>query len=129
MVGIAEGTRNVDVSASVTINFNVDENNYVKTERKWHDESDPVREPSEDPDYPEYDPDEQDDDQDIPEDLVPLSDLVDIFDEEIPLASVPQTGVNNTPWSLMVAAGLALAAVLSKKTNKSWIIKSHPLCG
>ncbi len=117
MVGIAEGTRNVDVSASVTINFNVDENNYVKTEREWHDESDPVREPSEDPEYPEYDPDEQDGDQDIPEEPVPLSDLVDIFDEEIPLASVPQTGVNNTPWSLMVAAGLALAAVLGKKNK------------
>lgn len=116
MIGMGEGTKSVDVQSSVTVNFSVAESKKVTTVREWHDESDPVWTPTEKPEYPEDD--EHDDDKDIPEDPVPLSDLVDILDEEIPLANVPQTGVNNTPWSLMVvAAGLALAAVLGKKNK------------
>ena len=59
----------------------------------------------------------------IDDDETPLTEapteenLIEILDELIPLASAPQTGVNNTPWSLMVAAGLALAAVLGKKNK------------
>ena len=51
--------------------------------------------------------------------LVPLSDLVDILDEEIPLANVPQTGANNTSWSALAAvAGLMMAVVALGKKNK-----------
>ena len=60
----------------------------------------------------------------IDDDETPLTEapteenLIEILDELIPLASAPQTGVNNTPWSLMVAAaGFALAAVLGKKNK------------
>ena len=115
MIGMGEGTKSVDVQASVTDKFSVDESKKVTTVREWHDESDPVWTPTEKPEYPEED--EHDDDKDIPEDPVPLSDLVDILDEEIPLANVPQTGVNNSPWSALAAAGLALAAVLGKKNK------------
>ena len=111
-VGRGSGQRAVGVSMNLKFDLDV-QDEIVVTERQWREES-----YYELPDYPEYDPEEHDDDKDIPEDPVPLSDLVDIFDEEIPLASVPQTGVNNTPWSLMVAAaGLALAAVLGKKNK------------
>lgn len=115
MIGMGEGTKSVDVQASVTVNFSVDESKKVTTVREWHDESDPVWTPTEKPEYPEED--EHDDDKDIPEDPVPLSDLVDIFDEEIPLANVPQTGANNTSWSALAAvAGLMMAvAAFSKK--------------
>ncbi len=121
LVGLATGSRDFEISKSYTLEVNVDENSTVKTEHFWRTEE--TTEPEE-PEYPEYptNPTSRDDDdednKDIQEEPVPLSDLVDIFDEEIPLASVPQTGVNNTPWSLMVAAaGLALAAVLGKKNK------------
>ena len=40
-VGVAEGARNVDISAGVTIRFDVDEDNRVVAERTWHNEYDP----------------------------------------------------------------------------------------
>lgn len=42
MVGIAGGTQEVDVSVGMTISFNVDETNHVVAERKWHNEGDPT---------------------------------------------------------------------------------------
>lgn len=109
----AGGAHEVGVSMNLSFNLNVNDE-VVVTERQWRDET--YFEPDE---YEEVEEDDQDNEtKEIGDEQVPLSNLVDIFEEDVPLASVPQTGANNTPWSLMVAAaGLALAVVLGKKNK------------
>ncbi len=109
----AGGAHEVGVSMNLSFNLNVNDE-VVVTERQWRDET--YFEPDE---YEEVEEDDQDNEtKEIGDEQVPLSNLVDIFEENVPLASVPQTGANNTPWSLMVAAaGLALAVVLGKKNK------------
>ena len=109
----AGGAHEVGVSMNLSFKLNVDDE-VVVTERQWRDET--YFEPDE---YEEVEEDDQDNEtKEIGDEQVPLSNLVDIFEENVPLASVPQTGANNTPWSLMVAAaGLALAVVLGKKNK------------
>lgn len=114
LVGYSEGgAHEVGVSMNLSFNLNVNDE-VVVTERQWRDET--YFEPDE---YEEVEEDDQDNEtKEIGDEQVPLSNLVDIFEENVPLASVPQTGANNTPWSLMVAAaGLALAVVLGKKNK------------
>ena len=114
-VGLAEGERNVDVSMGVTIKFDVDENNHVVAERKWHDESDPEVTPPTTPDG--------DEEEETPPPVnyrVVINDdgLEEIPDEPVPLASAPKTGDNSGMWLILVlvtAFGLVAINVVSKK--------------
>ena len=115
-VGVAEGVRNVDVSMGVTIKFDVDENNHVVAERKWHNEDDPVNTP----DVPEE------------EERTPPTNyrvtiegdgLEEIIDEPVPLAAAPKTGDNSALWILLImVAGFGIAAlnIFGKKRNTSF---------
>ena len=125
-VGLAEGERNVDVSMGVTIKFDVDENNHVVAERKWHDESDPVEEPTT--------PDEEEEEEVVEEEEVTppenyrvvINDdgLEEIPDEPVPLASAPKTGDNSGLWILLVmvaAFGIVALNIFTKKRNTTSI--------
>ena len=128
-VGIAEGERNVDVSLGVTIKFEVDEDNHVVAERKWHDEGSNRPRPT----------GGNDDDDDnggggsttttIPDPVVPLAaaDTIEISDGDIPLsdgtvlniedapiplAVLPMTGDVSVIWMLIsLISGLGLAGL------------------
>ena len=112
-VGMAEGTNSVDVSKSVTIKFDVDENNHVVAERKWHDEKDPSNEPEEEEETPP------------PVDYrVIINDdgLEEIPEEPVPLASAPKTGDNSGLWILLVMAaafGIVMLNINTKKRNSA----------
>ena len=133
MVGIAEGTKEVDVSASVTVSFDVDENNHVVAERTWHDEYEYTKpndpEPNDPPTNPDGDGGDGGDGGSTPGDPnpvtplvafedseVPLSDSVgvlgafEIDDDMIPLGVLPATG-DNSLWFMIVSlfSGLSLA--------------------
>lgn len=129
-VGVAEGTKAVDVSMSVTVSFDVDENNQICATRTWRDEG---------PDYYGDDDDDDDDivigDDDDDDDLIdigegdtplvnaPESDesLVDLPDEEIPLASVPKTGDASALWlalSALSGSGLLGLTLIGKKREE-----------
>jgi len=113
-VGIAEGTRNVDVSMGVTIKFDVDENNHVVATRYWSEESDPViAPPAEEVEVPEP-PVRYRMERGVGEEEV-------IIDEPVPLADVPQTGDNSVLWfALIMLSGLGLCILdLSGKKCKA----------
>jgi len=108
-VGVAEGTRNVDVSVGVTIKFDVDENDHVVAERKWHDESDPSGEPEEEEETPP------------PVDYrVIINDdgLEEIPEEPVPLAAAPKTGDNSGLWIVLIVAAAFSIVVLNLNTKK-----------
>jgi len=126
MVGIAEGTHNVDVSASMIISFNVDESQQVVAVRQWREEIDPVfpEEEPDDPTPPEYfrlPP------QTTAEEPAPrvryrmtrsVGQLETIMDEEVPLAEVPQTGDTSILWfalTLLSVCGLCILRMSEKK--------------
>lgn len=151
MVGLAEGTKTVDVSMSVTVSFDVDENNQICATRTWRDEG---------PDYYGDDDDDDDDDivigdddddddddgtelgdddvpltelpegdvpqSDIHEENVPLADaeqeeIVDMIDEEVPLAEVPATGDSSALWLMLTAlsgSGLVGLKLFEKKREE-----------
>ena len=105
-VGVAEGERNVDVSIGVTIKFDVDENNHVVAERRWHSEKDPQRDPGETPPPPaEYR-------------LGFGVGQLEVIEEEVPLAAPPQTGDMSILWFAMIAmsgCGLCILNLLEKR--------------
>jgi len=68
-VGVAEGEKNVDVSASMTISFEVDEDNHIVAEREWYFESDPIVTPPEEPE--ETEPEETEPEETKPEETKP----------------------------------------------------------
>ena len=145
-VGIASGTQNVEVTASVGVTFSVDENKGVTENRVWYNEEDPIVTPPEVPDTP----DNPDDNPVvppappvtppqqptppappappaptapvyIPDDAVPQAVMeVDgevIIDEEVPLADVPATGDNSALW-LLLSAAVIIGLVLVNLSNK-----------
>ena len=148
MVGVAQGTREVNVGVGVSVSFDVEEENKFRSERKWHvedpgfilddddDPSDPPTDPIDpptDPVDPPVDPidppvDPVDPIEDIPEENVPLEDipdeeipLEDLPDEEVPLAAVPQTGDASVYFAILSAlsgTGLAGLALTKKKDEK-----------
>jgi len=132
MVGIAEGTKEVDVSASVTVSFDVDENNHVVAERTWHDEGSYKPRPSGGNNNDDDDnggggsttttttipdpvvPLAAADTIEISDNDVPLSDgaVLNIEDAPIPLAVLPMTGDVSVIWMLLsLISGLGLAGV------------------
>jgi len=105
-VGIAQGERNVDVSLGVTIKFDVDEDNHVVAERRWHSEKDPQRTERETPPPPaEYR-------------LGFGVGQLEVIEEEVPLAAPPQTGDMSILWFAMIAlsgCGLCILNLLEKR--------------
>ena len=117
LVGMAEGIHNVDVTASMTLSFEVDETNNVVAEREWHYESDPEidpedpsedpKDPTEDPKDPTEDPEDPTEEPKDPKDPEPKPEepskkkfsfklkveeepeVVEIPEEEIPLVNIP----------------------------------------
>ena len=109
-VGVAEGTRNVDVSVGVTIKFDVDENNHVVAERKWHDE--------------EHTPNVPEEEERTPPTnyrvTIEGDGTEEIIDDPVPLAAAPKTGDNSALWILLImVAGFGIAAlnIFGKKRN------------
>jgi len=137
LVGLAKGEQKVVVSNKMTISFDVDEENHVVAERKWHTE-----------DSKEYDPQPNNpgggdgnnggdggngggsittttiqdtqtplaaaDTMEIFDENVPLSDgaVLNIEDAPIPLAVLPMTGDMSVIWMLIsLISGLGLAGV------------------
>ncbi len=123
-VGVAEGERNVDVSLGVTVTFDVDEDNKVVAERKWHStsvrrKSTSVNEDPADPGDPGLTV--------INEAGVPLAAsadglVVEILDEEVPLADAPATGDNSIVYvlmSLISLCGLSLMVMKRKEAKEN----------
>ena len=111
MVGMAEGTNSVDVSKSVTVQFNVDENNHVVAERKWSDDDKPGNTP-----VPE-DPEEEEQDPPVIYRLDPEAEE-EIPEEPVPLAAPVITGSNSYLWILVVmmaVCGIVVINVSGKK--------------
>ena len=111
MVGMAEGTNSVVVSKSVTIKFDVDENNHVVAERKWQDEIDPPAE-EEDPPVEEEDPPviyrlDPEANEEIPE-------------EPVPLAAPVVTGSNSYLWILVVMMAVCGIVVINVSGKKNY---------
>ena len=111
MVGMAEGTNSVDVSKSVTIKFDVDENNHVVAERKWQDEIDPPAE-EEDPPVEEEDPPQifrldPETEEEIP-------------GEPVPLAAPVVTGDNSFLWILVVMIALCGVVAINVSGKKNY---------
>ena len=109
-VGVAEGTRSVDVSMGVTIKFDVDENNHVVAERKWHDE--------------EHTPNVPEEEERTPPTnyrvTIEGDGTEEIIDDPVPLAAAPKTGDNSALWVLLIMAagfGIAVLNIFGKKRN------------
>lgn len=136
-VGIAEGYREVDVSMSIDLSFNVEEST-VTTERIWRnvwvEEGDSDWQSSGDAlsDDPGDEGDEPDGNEptgsgdpalvNVEDDPVPLGrsgggdGLLEILDEEVPLAAVPTTGDPMVLW--MALSALSGAGYLCIKRKK-----------
>ena len=101
MVGLASGKRDVDLDASFTINFNVDENNVETTVRKWS--YDPIIKEEEVPPVVNPEP--------VPLVVVTEEETV-IEDEIVPLAQAPSTGSSAIIYAIAAAAsGMGLAGL------------------
>ena len=121
-VGMAEGTHSVDVSRSVTISFDVDENNNVVAERTWHDEYDPSNTP---PSPPEYPVDPASFEEVPPPQIFRLNNqdgLETIPEEPVPLAAPVITGDNSAMWMAVVLFALfgMVAINLSDKKQRTF---------
>ena len=118
MVGIAEGTQTVDVKASMTVTFSVDENNSVVAERSWDETTDPT--------VQEIPPEEEEElPPPVEEELPPPpvfevnveDDTIEIPEEPVPLADAPKTGSDAIIWvALSIFAAMGMAAI--RFTNK-----------
>lgn len=115
-VGVAEGTREVDVSLGMTIKFDVDENNHVVAERKWHNEGDPSTEHVT-PEEPEHVTAEAPRSRQIFR-LTNQTGVEEIPDEEVPLAIAPKTGDMTSLIviiTMMAAVCLVIMTISDKK--------------
>ncbi|MBQ3574292.1 MAG: TQXA domain-containing protein, partial [Clostridia bacterium] len=96
LVGLAEGERDVEVSVGMTISFEVDESNKIVAERVWRKSSSSSTTTKKDPSTTTTV---------ITEEGVPLTasadGLVEIIDEEVPLADAPETGDNSIVYVLV----------------------------
>ena len=122
LVGVAEGERDVEVSVGMTIKFEVDEDNKVVAERKWHKKT---TKSNKKPGGGTPGGNIPDNGVIIGDDPVPLSGdpaeeaLVEILDEEVPLAAAPETGDNSIIFAIMSMLSLLGMAILGKKRVKN----------
>ena len=120
MVGIASGSREVDVTAAMSISFSVEEKKDVHIERVWHEDNDPTIYILKEKDTEEIEEEE------IPLDPVPYnlqptppaekldvpSETETILDEDVPLAAVPGLGDESYSWLMIAAfAGIGFVAL------------------
>ena len=113
-VGMAEGTRNVDVSIGMTIKFDVDEDNHVVAERTWHNEYDPGNPPE----YPEEPVVYNFETEEVEPQVFRLTNndgLEEIPEEPVPLAAPVITGDNSALWMAVVL--LAMVAMVAINLN------------
>ncbi len=118
LVGLATGERDVEVSVGMTITFEVDEESKVVAERVWRKSSTTTttttrREPTGSTTI-------------INDEGVPMAasadGLVEIIDEEVPLADAPETGDNSIIYvlmSLISLCGLSLVAMKRKAAKEN----------
>ncbi len=111
VIGMAEGTREVDVSTSLTVSFSVDESKKVVAERVWHNESDPAitpaEKPKEDPrEYPTMLLNEEPAPQAQVFRLNNQDNLEEIPEEPVPLATPVVTGDNSNLWIAVILVSL-----------------------
>ena len=128
-VTLAEGQHTVDVSMKVSVDFEVEENDEYRTERRWHREGDPARQPVNHPNPPtEEIPPEDPPLEDQPPVEESLEEIVEedppltvIEDDPIPLASVPQTGDSSllfVAMTILSGSGLAGLALTKKREDE-----------
>ena len=119
-VGIAEGYKSVNVSMGIDLTFHVEEGT-VTTERTWYDSGENHYHPTGGEDPTPYN-----DDYEIPEDpedpgfkLFEKDDLIELEDEEVPLAAVPATSDSTLLWFAMsLLSGAALIRTNRKKEEE-----------
>jgi hypothetical protein len=108
MVGMASGNRGVDVT--MDIQFDLDVQGIVVTERVWHEEDDPTVEyPPEEPNDPPAEPND-------PPQVFRLNNqeeaVEEIPEEPVPLAAPVITGDNSGLWiAVMLLSVFAMAAI------------------
>ena len=109
-VGLAEGMHTVDLTASMTVKFSVDEEENVYSQRYWSvgNTENPNPQPEENPEEP-IDPDVPEND---PETDKPV---------DFPIADVPKTGDSAAVWLLISAMCICtmVPVLLSKKKYES----------
>ena len=118
LIGVAQGSHEVDVTTAFTVNFSVDENNHVVSKTVWYNEYDPSETP-ETPVDPPVPPEEP-----VPLNWIPpqnnvlANDNIEIPEEPVPLAAPVQTGDNTGMWiafALMIACGMFAINIFDKK--------------
>ena len=115
LIGMGEGTREVDVTTSLTVSFSVDESNHVVAERVWCNEYDPNRTPAEKPENPNTPRIGE------PPQIFRLNNqdnLVEIPEEPVPLAAPVITGDNSGLWIaviLFALCGIVAVNIFDKK--------------
>jgi len=107
MVGMASGTQDVNVKASMSIKFEVDESKTVVATRKWRETTEEVtpRETEDNPPPAEYR-------------LGFGVGQLEVIEEEVPLAAPPQTGDMSILWFAMIVmsgCGLCILNLLEKR--------------
>ena len=111
LVGLAAGTQKVVSSTKLSLQFEVDEKNQVVAERVWtYDSKNPPVTPPEEPENEEEDPGE---DPDGPKvfNMNKTDGVVEIPEEQVPLAAAPKTGDISIIWIAMaLAAAITLCA-------------------
>lgn len=111
LIGVAQGSHEVDVTTAFTVNFSVDENNHVVSKTVWHDEYDPS-DPSHDPSDPPEPPTREPRTWNPPQINRLANDDVVINEEPIPLASPAITGDSTGLWvALFLTVAFAMVAV------------------
>ena len=130
LVGLAEGSREVNVSTAFSFQFNVNEDDKAKQFHDWRRaenwSADPVDPPVDPQDPPQNPPVEELPDpevplEELPEEAVPMDDLTEILDEEVPLANVPMTGDSSLLFigmSILSGTGLAGMALTKKREDE-----------
>ena len=108
LIGVAQGSHEVDVTTAFTVNFSVDENNHVVSKTVWHDEYDPSHDPSDPPEPPTREPRTWNPPQ---VNRLANNDVV-INEEPVPLASPAITGDSTGLWvALFLTVAFAMVAV------------------
>lgn len=115
VIGMAEGTREVSVSTSLTVSFSVDESSHVVAERVWHHEKDPVVKPTDGGKDPTPTVSRRDGGEPAPRPQIfrlNNNNLVEIPEEPVPLATPARTGDSTGLWvALFLTVAFAMVAV------------------
>jgi len=124
-VGLAEGTKGVNVAMNMEFQFNVEDTARVVERRAWYEEDPHEIIPSNPSETPEENTKNENQEkeqlEELPEEEVPLGDLTEIMEEDVPLANVPMTGDNSLFFigmTVLSGSGLAGLALTRKKEDE-----------